>query len=100
MTERDLDNLISEYRRERKELLNILQIDRRELLIMNERDLDNLIAEYRRKRKEILNILQHIAEASAQIQIESKSSGGELTTEQDRRYTKLLYIREKIINSL
>lgn len=67
---------------------------------MTERDLDNLIAEYRRKRKEILNILQHIAEASAQIQIESKSSDGELTTEQDRRYTKLLYIREKIINSL
>lgn len=67
---------------------------------MTERELDNLIEEYRRKRKELLNILQHVAEASAQIQIESKSSDGELTQDQDRRYSKLLYIREKIINSL
>lgn len=67
---------------------------------MTERDLDNLITEYRKKRKEILNILQHVAEASAQIQIESKSSDGELTPDQDRRYSKLLYIREKILNSL
>ena len=67
---------------------------------MTERDLDNLITEYKKKRKELLNTLQHVAEASAQIQIESKSSGGELTQDQDRRYSKLLYIREKIINSL
>lgn len=67
---------------------------------MTERDLDNLITEYRRKRKELLNTLQHVAEASAQIQIESKANEGELTNDQDRRYSKLLYIREKIINSL
>ena len=67
---------------------------------MTERDLDNLIAAYKKKRKELLNTLQHVAEASAQIQIESKSSAGELTQDQDRRYSKLLYIREKIINSL
>ena len=67
---------------------------------MTERELDNLIAEYRRKRKEILNILQHVAEASAQIQIESKATEGELTHDQDYRYRKLLYIREKILNSL
>lgn len=67
---------------------------------MTERDLDNLIKGYRRNRKELLNTLQHVAEASAQIQIESKATEGELTQEQDRRYRKLLYIREKIINSL
>lgn len=67
---------------------------------MTEQDLDNLINEYRRKRKELLNTLQHVAEASAQIQIESKADEGELTPDQDRRYSKLLYIREKIINSL
>lgn len=67
---------------------------------MTERELDNLIADYRKKRKELLNTLQHVAEASAQIQIESKANKGELTNDQDRRYSKLLYIREKIINSL
>lgn len=67
---------------------------------MTERDLDNLIADYRKKRKELLNTLQHVAEEAAQIQIESKAREGELTQDQDRRYSKLLYIREKIINSL
>ena len=67
---------------------------------MTEQELDNLITEYRRKRKEILNILQHVAEASAQIQIESKAKEGELSPDEDKRYSKLLYIREKIIKSL
>ena len=108
MTERDVDNFITEYREKRLELLKtaqkageaiaVIAVERKQT--MTEKDLDMTIKEYREKRLELLQLAQQASETIAVIAVESKANDGEISEEHSRRHQKLEYIKNKIIRNL